>query len=51
MVGLFNELVSVEQVKAGYVSKALCLLCGIFDIEDLMKGGDENEIPERSGDN
>lgn len=38
---IFNEFISVEQIKEGYVSPALCELINVTNISDLEDN--ENE--------
>lgn len=37
---LFNEFISVEQIKEGYVSPALCELINVTDITELEEEND-----------
>lgn len=38
---MFNEFISVEQIKEGYISKALCELLNITNLNELE--GDNND--------
>lgn len=38
---MFNEFVSVEQIKEGYISKALCELLDITDLTELEENINE----------